>query len=64
MLHRHNNALSETNELWRAALGTDAPPMSDATALLDELLSRTPVAAYERLTSPYLRLSNVVMSRH
>jgi hypothetical protein len=63
MVDRQTLALSEANQLWKAAMGSDAPGFADAGSVLHAILDGTEVATYERLASPYLRRSNVAMPK-
>jgi hypothetical protein len=56
MSSRKQRIDAEAAALWRE-LYDEAPPRADGGEMLDLMLNRLPAVSYERINSPFMRLS-------
>jgi hypothetical protein len=56
---RDQRIYEETAALWMALYGEPPPIRADSTTMLDAIMKGLPEPHYERLTSPYLRPSQI-----
>ena len=59
MKTRDERITEEAAVLWRAVFGQPPPPKADGAAMLGMITGGLPEIAYDRITSPYLRASQI-----
>ncbi|WP_041372924.1 hypothetical protein [Phenylobacterium zucineum] len=60
---REDRIYEEAAALWRALYGEPPPITADGGTMLDIIMRTLPEAGYERLRTPHLRPTDVVMPR-